>query len=54
MLKTYIEKFIDTIIDIMGYEQLLILGLALLLGIIVSVIKWTLIIYFLRGGRKWE
>ena len=50
MLKT----IIDTIIDIMGYEQLLILGLALLLGIIVSVIKWTLIINFLRGGRKWE
>ena len=51
MLKTYIEKFIDTIIDIMGYEQLLILGLALLLGIILSVIKWTLIINFLRGRR---
>ena len=45
---------LKTIIDIMGYEQLLILGLALLLGIIVSVIKWTLIINFLRGGRKWE
>ena len=54
MLKTYIEKFIDTIIDIMGYEQLLILGLALLIGVILAVIKWTLIIYFLRGGRKWE
>ena len=40
--------------DIMGYEQLLILGLALLLGVILSVIKWTLIINFLRGGRKWE
>ena len=51
MLKTYIEKFIDTIIDIMGYEQLIILGLALLLGIIVSVIKWTLIINFLRGRK---
>ena len=51
MLKTYIEKFIDTIIDIMGYEQLLILGLALLLGIIVSVIKWTLIIKFLRRRK---
>ena len=51
MLKTYIEKFIVTIIDIMGYEQLLILGLSLLLCIIVSVIKWTLIIYFLRGRR---
>ena len=50
MLKT----IIDTIIDIMGYEQLLILGLALLLGVILSVIKWTLIINFLRGGRKWE
>ena len=51
MLKSYIEKFIDTIIDIMGYEQLLILGLALLLGVILAVIKWTLIIYFLRGRR---
>ena len=51
MLKTYIEKFIDTIIDIMGYEQLLILGLALLLGVILAVIKWTLIINFLRGRR---
>ena len=48
MLKT----IIDTIIDIMGYEYLLILGLALLLGIILTVIKWTLIINFLRGGRK--
>ena len=51
MLKTYIEKFIDTIIDIMGYEQLLLLGLALLLGVILSVIKWTLIINFLRGRK---
>ena len=42
---------LKTIIDIMGYDQLLILGLALLLGIIVSVIKWTLIINFLRGRR---
>ena len=50
MLKT----IIDTIIDIMGYEQLLILGLALLIGVIVSVVKWTLIINFLRGGRKWD
>ena len=47
MLKT----IIDTIIDIMGYEYLLILGLALLLGVIVSVVKWTLIISFLRGRR---
>ena len=38
--------------DIMGYEQLLLLGLALLLGVILAVIKWTLIINFLRGGRK--
>ena len=45
---------LKTIIDIMGYEYLLILGVALLLGIILAVIKWTLIIYFLRGGRKWE
>ena len=37
--------------DIMSYEQLLLLGLGLLLGIIVAVIKWTLIINFLRGRR---
>ena len=47
MLKT----IIDTIIDIMGYEGLLLLGLALLIGIITSVIKCTLIINFLRGRR---
>ena len=47
MMKT----IIDTIIDIMGYDQLLILGLALLLGVIISVIKWTLIISFLRGRK---
>ena len=39
------------LIDIMGYEQLIILGLALLLGVILAVIKWTLIINFLRGRR---
>ena len=43
---------LKTIIDIMGYEQLIILGLALLLGVIVAVIKWTLIINFLRGGKR--
>ena len=42
---------LKTIIDIMGYEQLLILGLALLLSVIVAVIKWTIIINFLRGRR---
>ena len=42
---------IKTIIDIMGIEQLILLGLALLLGVILSVIKWTLIINFLRGRR---
>ena len=42
---------LKTIIDIMGYDQLVILGLALLLGVIVAVIKWTLIINFLRGRR---
>ena len=42
---------LKTIIDIMGYEYLLILGLALLLGVIVAVIKWSLIINFLRGRR---
>ena len=42
---------LKTIIDIMGYEELLILGLALLLGVILAVIKCTLIINFLRGRR---
>ena len=46
-----IKTIIDTIIDIMGYDGLLILGLALLLGVILSVIKWTLIINFLRGRK---
>ena len=42
---------LKTILDIMSYEQLLLLGLGLLLGIIVAVIKWTLIINFLSGRR---
>ena len=42
---------LKTIIDIMGYEQLIILGLGLLFGVIVGVIKWSLIINFLRGRR---
>ena len=42
---------LKTIIDIMGIEQLILLGLALLLGVILTVIKWTLIINFLRGRR---
>ena len=42
---------LKTLIDIMGYEQLIILGLALLVGVIVAVIKWTLIINFFRGER---
>ena len=37
--------------DIMSYDQLLLLGLGLLLGVLVAVIKWTLIINFLRGRR---
>ena len=39
------------LIDILGIEQLIILGLALLLGVILAVIKWTLIIDFLRGRK---
>ena len=42
---------IKLLTDIMGIEQLIILGLALLLGVILAVIKWTLIINFLRGRR---
>ena len=48
---------IKLLADIMGYEQLLILGLALLLGVIAAVVKWTLIVNFLRGEdneiKKW-
>ena len=42
---------IKLLTDIMGIEQLILLGLALLLGVILAVIKWTLIINFLRGRR---
>ena len=42
---------IKILTDIMGIEQLILLGLALLLGVILAVIKWTLIINFLRGRR---
>ena len=42
---------IKLLTDIMSYEQLLLLGLGLLIGIIVAVIKWTLIINFLRSRR---
>ena len=42
---------LKTIIDIMGYEYLLLLGVALLLGIIIAVIKWTLLINFFRGRK---
>ena len=37
---------LKTIIDIMGYNQLILLGLALLITVILAVIKWTLIINF--------
>ena len=42
---------IKLLVDIMGYEQLLLLGLALLIGVITAVIKCTLIINFLRRKR---
>lgn len=42
---------LKTIIDIMGYEYLIILGVALLLGVIVAVIKWTLLFNFFRGRK---
>lgn len=42
---------LKTIIDILSIEQLLLLGLALLIGVITTVIKWTLIFNFLRGRR---
>ena len=40
---------LKTIIDIMGYEGLILLGILTVIGIIGTVCIWTLIIDFLRG-----
>ena len=52
MLKT----IIDTIIDIMGYEGIILLGVLTVIGVIGTVCIWTFIIDFIidfiRGGRK--
>ena len=45
---------LKTIIDIMGYEQLIILGIITLVGVVIAAYLWALIIDFLRGERKWE
>ena len=45
---------LKTIIDIMGNEWLILLGILTVIGVIGTVCIWTLIINFLRGGRKWE
>ena len=43
---------LKTIIDIMGYEQLIILGIITLVGVVIAAYLWALIIDFLRGERK--
>ena len=43
---------IKLLIDIMGYEGLILLGILTVIGVIGTVCIWTLIINFLRGGRK--
>ena len=42
---------LKTIIDIMGYEMLILLGVITVIGVIGTVCIWTLIINFLRGRR---
>ena len=37
------------LIDIMGYEGLILLGLLTVIGVIGTVCIWTLIIEFIRG-----
>ena len=40
------------LIDIMGYEGLILLGILTVIGVIGTVCIWTIIIDFLRGIRK--
>ena len=42
---------IKTIIDIMGYEGLILLGILTVIGVIGTVCIWTLIIDFIRGEK---
>ena len=39
------------LIDIMGYEGLILLGIMTVIGVIGTVCIWTLIIDFIRGER---
>ena len=39
------------LIDIMGYEGLILLGVLTVIGVIGTVCIWTLIIDFIRGER---
>ena len=39
------------LIDIMGYEGLVLLGILTVIGVIGTVCIWTLIINFLRGRK---
>ena len=39
------------LIDIMGYEGLILLGILTVIGVIGTVCIWTLIIDFIRGEK---
>ena len=39
------------LIDIMGYEGIILLGILTLIGVIGTVCIWSLIIDFIRGER---
>ena len=42
---------LKTIIDIMGYEGLILLGIITVFGVIGTVCIWALIIDFIRGEK---
>ena len=45
---------IKLLIDILGIEQLILLGVTTIIGVILSVIILSLKIDYLRGRRKWD
>ena len=43
---------IKLISDIMGYEFLILTGIMTLVGVVIAGYLWSLIIDFLRGGKR--
>ena len=42
------------LIDILGIEQLILLGVTTIIGVILSVIIITLKIDYMRGRKRWD